>query len=388
MYEFSIPMPYTIDDIDRLMAINKKIEKSQITSLYFSLPSSCELFTGFEQYRNGVQGKNWDYWKKLIEHSLSYGVDFIYLLNSPNRLPVENPDFEQRLEKLDKLLNELRNIGVNKLRIAEHKLLSYISDKYRDFDIYSSTSFELQTIAQYQNFMFMHPKVKQIVPSHDSIKNFMLLKNIKKLFPNVEIELMVNEGCINGCPNRYGHAGEFMDKFFQIKNTNISNDFFTKTFCHRLEKQNTIFTLVKSNIIYPWEIDEYSKIGINKLKFVGRDGYSEDFNRHLNHFYLYLKGIDNVKNIENSSIDELIHHLFGSIKLNNLKVKDIKNLLPNISHFKKHGNLCATNCGISCNYCYKCAEKIEKLFIKKQSIQKEKKKVIQPVCISNRIKVT
>ena len=33
----------------------------------------------------------------------------------------------------------------------------------------------------------MHPKIKQIVPSHDSIKNFTFLKNLKKLFPNIEL---------------------------------------------------------------------------------------------------------------------------------------------------------------------------------------------------------
>ena len=382
MYEFSIPMPYTINDIDRLMAINKEIEKSQITSLYFSLPSSCELFTGFEQYRNGMQNKDWNYWKKLIEHSLSYGVDFIYLLNSPNRLPIENPDFEQKLEKLDKLLNELRNIGINKLRIAEHKLLSYISDKYRDFDIYSSTSFELQTIAQYQNFMFMHPKVKQIVPSHDSIKNFQLLKNIKKLLPNVEIELMVNEGCINGCPNRDGHAGEFIDGSIYAKNKIMSGGFYKKEFCDKFEENNVFKALVKSNIIYPWEIEEYSKIGINKFKFVGRDAYSNNFNHHLEHFFLYLKGIDNVKYIENIDITKLIHHLSRNYILNQLKVKEIKNLLPNINHFKKRGNLCATDCGISCNYCYRCAEKIKKIFEEKQQDKLQIK--TYPICVHSK----
>ena len=71
--------------------------------------------------------------------------------------------------------------------------------------------------------------------------------------------------------------------------------------------------------------------------------------------------------------------------MNTLKVKEVKKLLPNINHFIKRGNLCATECGISCNYCYMCAERIEKFYNKIQV--KQEQNAIQPVCISNSIKV-
>ena len=50
--EFSVPMPFDKNLIDNLLDINNQVEKSRITSFYFSLPSSCELFTIFEQFRN------------------------------------------------------------------------------------------------------------------------------------------------------------------------------------------------------------------------------------------------------------------------------------------------------------------------------------------------
>ena len=77
MYRFSVPMPYKTEDIDKILEINKHVEKSKITSLYFSLPANCELFTGFEQYRNSFDNQNWDYWKSLIEHTLNKKCDFI-----------------------------------------------------------------------------------------------------------------------------------------------------------------------------------------------------------------------------------------------------------------------------------------------------------------------
>ena len=361
MYEFSVPMPYAIENINKILDINNEIEKSKITSMYFSLPSNSKLFTGFEQYRNTISDKNWDYWKNLISHCLENNVDFIYLLNNPARLPIEQTNFEEKLDKLDKLLNELRKLGINKLRIAEHKLMSYIERHYPDFNIYASTSFEFKSIQEYQNFLFMHKGVKQIVPSHDSIKNFTLLKNLKNMLPDVEIELIVNEGCINGCPNRDGHASEIMDRYTKIRNDiTMSNSYYTNYFCSNYERQNPFLSLVKSNKIFPWEIEEYAKIQITNFKLVGRDMFHNRIDNYLNEYLIYFKGIDNYKNIENESVNTFIHHLANDDILNKLTVKEIKHLLPDIKYFKKYGKLCFVNCQINCSYCYKCSNKIQK----------------------------
>ena len=70
MYQFSAPMPYTKEDIDKLLNINNQIEKSRITSLYACVPRGCEVFTGFEQSRNfAFDNLSWDYWKRLINQT-------------------------------------------------------------------------------------------------------------------------------------------------------------------------------------------------------------------------------------------------------------------------------------------------------------------------------
>ena len=377
MYKFSVPMPYTKDDINKLLNINNNIEKSKITSLYFSLPVTNELFTGFEQHRNFVN-KEWDYWKNLIEHSLNKGQDFIYLLNNPARLQIENENFERQMEKLDKLLIELQKIGCNKLRIAEHKLMSHIEQNYPYFNLYASTSFEMKSLSEYRNFMIMHPSVKQIVPSHDNIKNFTLLKNLKKMLPNTEIELMVNEGCANGCPNRNGHAEEIMDRHIMYNNSIIlSNFYFKKTFCIKL---TPLCKLLNSNVIYPWEIEEYAKLGIKNFKLVGRDSFSK-FDNYLKSYKMYLKGIDDIKSIKNEYINTFIHHLADNDIFKNFTVNEIKKYLPDIRYFKKYGYLCSSRCGVECNYCYKYAEKIKKIYIKKQEAA-QKRSI--PVCVINK----
>ena len=199
MYQFSAPMPYTFKDIDKILEINNEIKKSKITSLFACVPRKCEVFTGFEQSRN-------------------FAFDCIYLLNSPGNFNIENKDFVEQLKKLDLLLNALSKINVKKLRIASHQLMSYISKNYPYFQILASTCLEYKTICEYQNFLHFHPEIVQIVPSHDVNKNFKLLGNLTKRYPNIEIELMVNEGCLKGCPYRILHLSTNIDKQEIINN--------------------------------------------------------------------------------------------------------------------------------------------------------------------------
>ena len=366
MYKFSAPMGYTKEQIDKLLDINNQAQKSKITSLYACVPRGCEVFTGFEQSRNfSFDNVSWDYWKDLIEYTLAKGCDFVYLLNSPRPLDLENPDFPKQLEKLELLLTELKKIGVNKLRVAAGQLMSYIGKHYSDFEILASTSMEYKTICEYQNFIAFHSEVKQIVPSHDVNKNFKLLKHLRTRYPDMELELMVNEGCLQGCPNRMFHESASIDKHKMINNDVCLSGGYATSYCNLIVQRYPIQSMVMGNLIFPWEIEEYSKIGINNFKLVGRDGY-EHFHSYINGFTMYLKGIDNIKDIENYSLTAFTHHLQKNFVLQQLTVKDYIKYLPKIEHFKKYGHLCASRCAIECDYWYRCAEKIQKEYKRKE----------------------
>ena len=375
MYKFSAPMPHTIENINKILDINNQVHKSAITSMYACVPRDSEVFTGFEQSRNVYfNNTSWNYWKKLIEYTMSQGVDFIYLLNSPKPLDIYNQNFPKQIDKLDLLLNELKSIGVNKLRVASPQLMSYIGNKYKDFQIYASTSLEYKTILEYQNFIDFHSEVKQIVPSHDLIKNFKLLKHLIKRNPNIEIELMVNEGCLQGCPNRNIHASSNIDKGKIINNDRNLTAWYAVSFCNQKTNEHPIESLVTGNYIFPWEIEEYKKIGITNFKFVGRDGIIHNFEFYKESYTKYLQAIDNIKSVENCSLADFIHKLHLNPTIKQLSVKKYKKYLPNIKHFIKRGHLCASECGATCNYCYKCAEKMKKAF--------EKQHATMPICVT------
>lgn len=343
---FSAPMPYSREYIDEIVKINSIIEKSKIMSLYLTLPSTSDFFTGFEQGRNlFFEKKDFDFWKDLMSYSLKKGFDIIYCLNT-TYIPFSQEEKDEQLEKLNRLLIELKKIGVNKLRVTNPFLIMYLNIKHSDFILYASTSLEYKTVLEYRNFLSFYPNIKQIVPSSDVNKNFVLLKNLRKRFPNLEIEIMVSQACIKGCPHRILHQGM---EGYGIK------------FCTNSYMKNIAANLCNSNNIYPWEIKEYLNIGINQFKFVGRDNYPDSTAKLLNKYFIYMKAIDNIKSVENEPFDTLIHYIpNGEFLTDEIKIKDIKPFLPNINHFKKKGHLCSSYCRQECKYCFKCAEKIEK----------------------------
>ncbi|MBQ9245043.1 U32 family peptidase [bacterium] len=344
--EFSVPMPYDSESIDKLTAINESVEKSKITNVYLTLPPSCDLFTGFEQDRNVyIEKKEFEYWENLMSYSLKKGFDVIYLLNTYNIVQLSNNnEQDKRFEKLNKLLPKLKEIGVNKIRITNPLLIMYLKKLYPNFQIYASTSLEFKTIREYQQFLTMYPDTKQIVPSADVNKNFKLLKNLRKNYPNLDIEIMVSQACIKGCPHRNFHQG--------IEGYGIK-------FCTYLYNKNIASNLCNANNIYPWEIQEYLNIGINKFKLVGRDSFPAHTSLLLNKYNIYLKAFDNIKSVENEPFSVLLHYIPGNFLItDDIKIKDIKSYLTQIDYFKKNGHLCSSECNSEGFYCFNCAKKI------------------------------
>ena len=159
--------------------------------------------------------------------------------------------------------------------------------------------------------------------------------------------------------------------FHQIKSNIIFSDAYGTLFCKNIRNKYPIQSLVIGTHIFPWDIKEYSKIGINKFKFVGRDAYIGNLKLYMDSFLMYLKGIDNIKNIENYVLSNFFHHLNGNSVLNNILLKDCLKYLPKINYFKKYGHLCASHCGNECNYCNRCSNKIQKLIWVKLNKKKQ-----------------
>ena len=361
MYIFSAPMPFEKEHIDKLVDINNEISKSKITSLYFALPSNCTDTTGFEQLRTMYKIKtDFNYWEKLITYSLEKDFDFVYLLNSPKEITDIEKILEVQLIKLDSLICKLKKLGCNKVRVSNTQLMNYLIINYPELEIYTSTSFEHTKLRQYKLFLEMFPQVKEVVPSFEVNKNFVLLKNLKEQFPNVNVELMVNEGCLSGCPIRTHHnlsLPYLKSSNYSERDLTLTYNLFLKT-CNGYFNNNIYECICNSNLIYPWELEEYNKIGIDRFKLVGRNNISFYNGKYMSFYETYLKAIEDynvIKDMPYKNLNNYVQALDWDIT-----VDEARKRLPNISHFVKNGHLCSSICGSDCNYCFECAKKLEK----------------------------
>jgi len=366
MFQFSIPMPNNLELIDKLIDINSKIKKSKITSLYFALGPNCEEYTGFEQNRTLINSKPLllKDWMEIAEYSINKGFKVIYLLNAIKSCDLGSEFRKMQFEKIKNLISKLNNIGCNTYRVCDFELITHLSENYRNIELYASTSHEYHNIKQYQNYVKIFPQVKQFIPSLDSNRNFMLLRNLKKQFPNIELELIANEGCLHNCPFRYNHHASIPSGYLNQETMQLLNELCKTQPCAEIYHKDLIYELFKANTIMPWDLDEYKKIGIKNFKLVGRNALGYENGSIFDEYYLYLKGIDNYKDIENENFAKLSIYSTHINKIN-FTIKEIKPYLPKIEHFIKKGHLCASTCKVECNYCRECANKFKKYLEKK-----------------------
>ena len=350
---FSAPLPFTKKGIEKLAEANNKHNSSKIKTLYGCLPSNSKDKTGLEQQRNSDSRLN-DFRAlfELVSYSRSFGFDFMYLMNEP-----DTPSLFWLQNNEEDLILKLTNLfknGITKLRICNTFVIDFIHQRFPEFEIYLSTSQEYYSIKQFKNLFLRFPFIKGVVLSWDLNRNIKFINSFLALFPNIELELMVNEGCISGCPFRKDHHS------FSRVFSNGNNKFFNNS-CSMISNMDKPSYICLSNIIYPWWIKQYNSLGVYHFKFVGRNDVDfYDNEKYLAYYEKYMDGIENVDNVLSEKFVIFNNYILHYEKYRELKVCDIINLLPKFEYFIDHGHLCNNICGTECNYCLKCAESISK----------------------------
>ena len=351
-YEFSCPLPFNIDAIDEIVRLNQRYQKSQITSLYNNLPTPfANSFNQCAQVDRGGNEliKSYDDFFKYVDYATNKGFKFVYLMNSPK--PISIRDYELFKNDFNKTLDLLKKHNIKDIKIANPQVAILIQEHSpNEFNFSVSTASEYHMVSQYSALFENYPNYDLIDITNSENQNFKLLSNLRKQFPNIKLEIMVNEICTKDCPARISHIGEF--GFCRFNCTISKGD------------RGMIGAIVKSGCVYPWWLKYYSALGINNFKFTaeGAGNIRGKFD-NIEHLAAYLDCI------EYETYDISAYRFFNSVfksfymsGLNvnkDIKLSDIKDCFPDIRQFIKNGDKCATKCGVDCNYCPKCAKKLE-----------------------------
>jgi len=366
IYEFSCPLPFNYKTIDEIVELNSTLKKSQITSFYNNTPNP--LASKFNQWIQIARGgpnlliKTYNDFFKYVDYAQQNGFKFTYLMNSPK--PFSEKDFKTFKDDFLYLLDLLKKHNVKNIKVANTQVIDLINNYApNEFDYSASTVFEYHTLAQYEHLFETYPNFKLLDLTYDENQNFKLIRNLKNRFPNIKIELMINDPCIKGCPSRIAHESEL--DFYHYKCSLIR------------QKIGKLAFILACSTIYPWDIEYYSALGINNFKYVA---YSPGGNKIPNNradykdilsLKTYLDFIEN-NNLDIPAFEFLFNAGFGFSKFidketgkqtNPIKLSQVKDFFPDIKYFIKHGAECHYKCGVECKYCFECAKKLESLFM-------------------------
>ncbi len=348
-FNITSPLPLNTQLIDELEDLNSKYKKSKITSLYNSLPFPLAVnLEGFHSRRGKNEKiKTIDDFLHFVNYAKNKGFDFTYTLNSPR--PILENDFKKNSKNLFNLLDELKRADVKKIKVSNSQLLKILSEKYPNFELQASTSFEFHNLSQYVNLLKNYPNIKLIDIAIDENRNFEFLKNLKKIFPKVQLEIMVNEPCLRGCPSRIAHCASNFCEFD----------------CMKIINKDWVEEFAKSGVIYPWNLAVYQNAGIDKFKFIASGQTRADI-KNLDYLKYYLDMVENLKEIISKTTSKIFFEKILKSWHEDNKIKDIQlskliPLMPDINYFLENGSKCASDCGIDCNYCIECAKKMKKV---------------------------
>ena len=345
IYKISCPLPFNFKLIEELASLNKKYKKSKIVTLFNNIPAPAS--NGFNHWISIVKGPNSDInsysdFFKYARYAKEKGFNICYLLNSPK--PFNDNDYKTFKNNFKYLINLLEKENITDIKVGNVQTAQLLKELNPNFNLSISTACEFHNVSIYKNFIHQFPNTKLIDISIDENHNFHFLSNMRKMFPDIKLELMVDEFCIKGCPARISHASEAS---------------FCRYLCHLYTKKNYIESSCKTVMIYPWNLSYYSSIGINNFKFVLKE-------RRNN-----LVRIDSLKNYLDCveyGIDFYTAKQFVSdfcwkdnVEIpNDLKVSHLIKYLPDIKHFITHGDKCSTECSVTYFYCDKKADEMNK----------------------------
>ncbi len=208
--------------------------------------------------------------KEHINVAHSYNIKFLYTMNTAT---LNGKEYSLAfLESLKKEVDKLMNIGVDGFILALPFLVNYIKKEYQNVEISISSYARVHNIREFEEYVNMGANT--IIVNEDENRNFKLLKSLVSNFKHrADIELILNNSCLWGCPYRLSHD---IVSSITSSHDGLNNVWFEYPilFC-ATEVRNDLANIIRMRWIRPEDLSFYENIGIDRFKIAGRNKKTE-----------------------------------------------------------------------------------------------------------------
>ena len=237
------------------------------------------------------------------------------------------------------LVKNMKTEGLESITITNPIYLQKIKKEIPDINITVSVIAEIASVQRAKFFEDLGADA--FIPDRDINRNLELLKEIKDS-TDMDMGLMVNEGCLYRCPARNTHYN-FTSHCSTPKETEHYTMDFHSNYCIGLRKEHPE-ELLKSQFILPQYLNNYRRI-TSRFKIVGRTMSTEWLISTIKS-YLSESYNGNLLEILESAIPKLLSETSMTIP-----VKHLDNI------FFKKVTTCNKNC-TNCDFCKNLTDKI------------------------------
>lgn len=329
---FTVPCDFRISTAEKIKElINNSKDKIGI-EFYGSTNPSVFLGSG-RGNSNSLPAIDLHKLKNYCEAIRDMGFTFNYTINSLNFNNIELT--KSGAEYIVKWVKKLRDeVGIRKFTVSNVIIIKILLENIKDIEIIASTILGVNSYSEARYLSDLG--VNKIVMHEKAIRNFALLSRISS-FPNVDIELIVNNHCYHDCIVRSLH-------YNAMGNNELSeNDYYFDYFTNDCTARNN-YEYLKIPFIRPEDIDFYRSININNFKIEGRTNIdNSDIAKSLKSY---------INKSYEGNILELLYNFNVHFKdyYNGFKL-DNRSLDGFIDKFLNDEYKCEIDCGISCDYC-------------------------------------
>lgn len=209
----------------------------------------------------------------FVRRAAAAGVEFDYLLNAINC-----EDYLLREGELMEVLRRLQDDGVTFLTVSHPVLLDQIRDSRFSFRINSSVNQFVNSLSKAKNLELAG--YARLTLDEDRLRDGEFLTRTRE-HVGTEIEVLVNNCCINGCINRITHqliGCSVHPRMDGLRRSREAKRVYEK--CHRAFRADFL-TFLRANWIRPEDLCRYREWGVNVFKLSGRTWSTEGIVKSL-----------------------------------------------------------------------------------------------------------